>query len=55
MDAMKETKNDFTKGSVASNILRMAIPMTIAQIVNVLYNIVDRMFIGRLPGEGCSP
>lgn len=52
MGSMKETKNDFTKGSVASNILRMAIPMTIAQIVNVLYNIVDRMFIGRLPGEG---
>ena len=49
---MKESKNDFTKGSVASNILRMAIPMTIAQIVNVLYNIVDRMYIGRLPDEG---
>lgn len=49
---MRESKNDFTKGSVASNILRMAIPMTIAQIVNVLYNIVDRMYIGRLPDEG---
>lgn len=49
---MSESKNDFTKGSVASNILRMAIPMTIAQVVNVLYNIVDRMFIGRLPDEG---
>lgn len=49
---MRESKNDFTKGSVASNILRMAVPMTIAQIVNVLYNIVDRMYIGRLPDEG---
>ena len=49
---MRGSKNDFTKGSVASNILRMAIPMTIAQIVNVLYNIVDRMYIGRLPDEG---
>ena len=52
MASVKDTKNDFTKGSIASNILRMAIPMTIAQIVNVLYNIVDRMFIGRLPAEG---
>lgn len=49
---MRESKNDFTKDSVASNILRMAVPMTIAQIVNVLYNIVDRMYIGRLPDEG---
>lgn len=52
MGTVKNTKNDFTKGSVASNILRMAIPMTIAQVVNVLYNIVDRMYIGRLPDEG---
>lgn len=52
MAAETAKQNDFTKGSVASNILKMAIPMTIAQIVNVLYNIVDRMFIGNLPGDG---
>lgn len=43
-----ETKNDFTKGKVSSAILRMAIPLTIAQMVAVLYNIVDRMYIGHL-------
>lgn len=42
-------KNDFSKGSMAKNILSLAFPMTIAQIINVLYNMVDRMYIGHLP------
>lgn len=46
---MLEIKNDFAKGSVVRNILSMAVPMTIAQLVNVLYNIVDRIYIGRMP------
>ena len=41
--------NDFSKGSVAGNILRLALPMTVAQLINVLYSVVDRMYIGRLP------
>ena len=47
--AMADTR-DFGRGSVAKNILSMAIPMTIAQMVNVLYNVVDRFFIGHVPG-----
>ena len=39
---------DFSKGSVRKNIMRLAVPMTLAQIINVLYNIVDRIFIGRM-------
>ncbi len=49
---MEGGKNDFTKGSVSGAITRMALPMTAAQLVNILYNIVDRMYIGRLPGVG---
>lgn len=45
----KEGRQDFTRGSVLSNIIRLAIPMTFAQLINVLYNIVDRIFIGRIP------
>ena len=41
--------SDFSKGSVAGNILRLALPMTVAQLINVLYSVVDRMYIGRLP------
>ena len=33
--------------------MRMAVPMTIAQLVNVLYNITDRFFIGHI-GSGAS-
>lgn len=33
-------------------VFRMALPSVIAQLVNLLYNIVDRIFIGRIPGVG---
>lgn len=48
----QEIKNDFTKGSIGKNILSMAVPMTTASLVNVLYSVVDRMYIGHIPGEG---
>lgn len=41
---------DFSKGSIKKNILRLAMPMTLAQLINVLYNIVDRIYIGRMDG-----
>ena len=44
-----ETKNDFSKGSVVKNIWGLAVPMTVAQLVNVLYSVVDRVYIGHLP------
>ncbi len=49
---MKAKKTDFSQGSVYRNILEVAVPMTAAQIISLLYNIVDRMYIGRIPGEG---
>lgn len=47
--AAADGKNDFSKGSVVKNILGLALPMTLAQLINVLYNIVDRIYIGRIP------
>lgn len=44
--------NDFSQGSVSGNIMRLAVPMTTAQLINVLYSVVDRMYLGRLPGTG---
>lgn len=44
----KQVVNDFSKGSIISNILRLSIPMTLAQLINVLYSIVDRIYIGRM-------
>ena len=49
---MTQTRNDFTKGAIPGLVTRMALPIIGAQIVNALYNIVDRMYIGRLPGVG---
>ena len=43
-------KRDFSQGSVWGNILRMAIPMILAQLINLLYNVVDRIYIGHIPG-----
>ena len=42
-------KSDFSKGSIYKHILALALPMTIAQLVQVAYNIVDRIYIGHLP------
>ncbi|MCU6733021.1 MATE family efflux transporter [Diplocloster agilis] len=47
--------NDFSKGSVSGNILSLALPMTLAQLINVLYNVVDRIYIGHIPGESTVP
>lgn len=41
-------QNDFSKGSVVKTILKLALPMTLAQLINVLYNVVDRIYIGQL-------
>lgn len=49
---MNAHQTDFSKGSVYKNIMEVALPMTFAQLLNLLYNIVDRMYIGRVPGEG---
>ena len=44
-----EKQNDFTKGSISGNIMRLAFPMMAAQLINVLYSVVDRVYIGHLP------
>lgn len=49
MEAVK-VQNDFSKGAMWRNILSQAIPLTIAQAVQVLYNVVDRIYLGHLPG-----
>ena len=41
--------NDFSQGKVWKNILLQMLPLTVAQLVHLLYNIVDRIYIGHLP------
>ena len=33
-------------------LLKLALPTVAAQLINMLYNIVDRIYIGHIPGEG---
>lgn len=45
---------DLGRDSVSSLVLRLAIPAMIAQFVNVLYSIIDRMYIGHIPSIGAQ-
>ena len=50
---MRAKSNDFSKGPVWKCIIMQAVPLTIAQLVQLLYNVVDRIYIGHL-GDGNS-
>lgn len=43
-----KNSSDFSKGSIARHIASLALPMTLAQLVNVLYNMIDRIYLGRM-------
>lgn len=45
---------DFEHGTITNNILNAALPMLVAQILNLLYNIVDRIYIARIPDVGTT-
>lgn len=45
-------KRDLGRGSVAKLMFSLAVPTVAAQLVNMLYNVVDRMYIGHIPGFG---
>ena len=44
--------NDFGNDPIPSLVLRLSVPFMFAQFVNVLYSIVDRIYIGNIPGSG---
>lgn len=44
-------KGNFGEGNVGRLILSQALPLTVAQLVQVLYNVVDRVYIGHIPGD----
>ena len=45
-------RNDLGRDEIGKLVLRIALPSMMAQFVSVLYSIVDRMYIGHIPGEG---
>ena len=49
-----QQKNDFSKGDLKKTIIRLSLPLILAQLVNVLYSVIDRIYIGRMPGVGVT-
>lgn len=46
--------NELATGSILKLFFKLAIPAVVAQLVNLLYNIVDRIYIGHIPEVGAS-
>ena len=51
---MSSNKTDLGSGNVKSLLLKLAIPAVVAQVINLLYNIVDRIYIGHIPEIGTN-
>ena len=49
---MARRENDLGRDPVGKLLLRLAVPTVTAQLVNALYNIVDRIYIGHIQGVG---
>ncbi len=52
MTQMEQDKNKLGEGSVGKLLFRLALPAIVAQLVNLLYNMVDRIYIGHIPENG---
>ncbi len=50
----EKPKQDLGTGSVGKLLAQLAIPAVVAQVINLLYNIVDRIYIGHIPGVGAD-
>lgn len=50
----KNSNEELASGNLNKLIFSMAIPTIVAQLINILYNIVDRIYIGHIHGVGAS-
>ena len=51
---MAQPKQDMGSGNIKKLLLQLMIPAVVAQVVNLLYNIVDRIYIGHIEGIGAA-
>ena len=49
---MNQQKNQLGEGSVGKLLWKLSLPAIVAQLVNLLYNMVDRIYIGHIPEQG---
>lgn len=45
---------NFENGKITQNILGVAMPMLVAQLISLLYNVIDRIYIARIPDVGTA-
>ena len=50
----KNQNQDMGSGSVPKLMMKLAVPAVVAQLINMLYNIVDRIYIGHIPQAGAA-
>lgn len=46
---MSKKEFDFSKGNIYEHLIKLAIPMTLAQLIQIMYSVVDRIYIGKIP------
>ena len=49
---MKDNKSFLGTEPIGKLLMKLALPTVAAQLINMLYNIVDRIYIGHIPGDG---
>ena len=52
---MQDNRNFLGTEPIGKLLLKLSIPTVIAQLINMLYNIVDRIYIGHIPGKEALP
>ena len=52
MNQKRKKGIDLGKDPVGGLIVRLAVPAVLAQLINLLYNLVDRMYVGNIAGVG---
>ena len=49
---MNDNKEMLGTAPIGKLLFKLAVPTVVAQLINMLYNIVDRIYIGHMPGDG---
>ena len=49
---MNDNKEMLGSAPIGKLLFKLAVPTVVAQLINMLYNIVDRIYIGHMPGDG---
>ena len=49
---MESNKEFLGTAPIGKLLFKLSVPTVVAQLINMLYNIVDRIYIGHIPGDG---